>query len=391
MGYFSEYISKMITPDQIATERKRQLVSIATLRQRDVLVVAADINKGQMQLPIGIDYSDLLPIEDQLANLSGNKLDLLLETPGGLAEVAEDIVNLLRNKYPDDIAVIIPGWAKSAGTIMTMAADEILMEPGSALGPIDAQLSWTSKTFSADALLRGVDRIKEEVVKSGSLNKAYIPILQGISPGELQKAQNAQDFSKKLVAEWLTKYKFKNWITHSSTGQPVTDADRLARAEEIAEKLRDHSTWMTHGRSLKLADLTAMKLKITDYSKEPQLFEAIRRYFTLLQMTFQGPIYKVFETPTSQIYRQAGPVQMPGAPPFPALPGQLAIAKSQHTCPNCKHVFYVQANLGQPAPLEQNMLPFPQNDKLDCPACNHEINLAGLRQAIESQSGKKIV
>jgi hypothetical protein len=30
-----------------------------------------------------MDYSDLLPIEDQLSNLSGKKLDLILETPGG--------------------------------------------------------------------------------------------------------------------------------------------------------------------------------------------------------------------------------------------------------------------------------------------------------------------
>ena len=41
---------------------------------------------------------DLLPISDQLANLKGTKLDLILETPGGAGEVAEDIVRMIRKK-----------------------------------------------------------------------------------------------------------------------------------------------------------------------------------------------------------------------------------------------------------------------------------------------------
>jgi len=69
---------------------------------------------------------------------------------------------------------------------MAMSVDEILMGPASALGPIDAQMSWQGKRFSADALLEGLEKIKEEVAGSGILNKAYIPILQGISPGEIQ-------------------------------------------------------------------------------------------------------------------------------------------------------------------------------------------------------------
>jgi len=62
---------------------------------------------------------------------------LILETPGGSGEVAEDIVRSLRGQF-DEIAVLVPGTAKSAGTIMAMAGDEILMQPSSSLGPIDA-------------------------------------------------------------------------------------------------------------------------------------------------------------------------------------------------------------------------------------------------------------
>lgn len=183
MGFYTEYLDRQMSMEQLTAERKKQLALISQLRgNRDVLVVAADLNKMEGQ--IAINYSDLLAVNDQLSVLKGDAIDLLLETPGGSGEVAEDIVRLLHQKY-QEVAVIVPGYAKSAGTIIAMAGDEILMGPESALGPIDAQLMWQGKTFSADALLKGIEKIKEEIQRTGVLNKAYIPILQGISPGEI--------------------------------------------------------------------------------------------------------------------------------------------------------------------------------------------------------------
>ncbi len=310
MGVYSEYLDMKMSFQQLTEERKNQLRRIAELRGRDILVVSANLNNPRAPISLGID--DILPLADQLANLSGEAIDLILETPGGSGEVAEHIVRLIRGKYPNKMGIIVPGNAMSAGTLIAMAADEILMGPSSALGPIDAQIRWQGKTFSADALLSGFERIKQEVVKSnGFLNKAYIPILQAISPGELEAANNAQRFGKHLVTQWLAQYKFKNWVTHSSSGKPVTPEEREARAEEIAHILGDHGRWMTHGRFLLADDLRSMRLEITDYSSEPELEEAIRRYHTLLQMTFATNIYKVFETTQTQIYRAMAPPAPP--------------------------------------------------------------------------------
>ena len=76
-------------------------------------------------------------------------MDVIIETPGGDGAVAEDIVRLLRGKF-DEVCFIVPGYAKSAGTIIVMSGDDILMGPTSALGPIDAQLLWQGKVFSAE-------------------------------------------------------------------------------------------------------------------------------------------------------------------------------------------------------------------------------------------------
>ncbi|MFH1756248.1 MAG: hypothetical protein ABIA59_11170 [Candidatus Latescibacterota bacterium] len=88
---------------------KKQLKRIAKIRDRAVLVYAADLTKGSA--PISISYPDLLPINDQLANINGDAIDLILETPGGQGEVVEDIVRLLRGKFKS-VGVILPGWAK---------------------------------------------------------------------------------------------------------------------------------------------------------------------------------------------------------------------------------------------------------------------------------------
>lgn len=384
MGIYSEYLDQNLTFQQLTAERKNQLSRIAQLRQRDVLVFAADLNKGDA--PISISYPDLLPIQDQLANLHGTAIDLILETPGGSGEVAEDIVRLLRDKYASSVAVIVPGWAKSAGTIMTMAANEILMDSFSAVGPIDAQLVWQGKTFSAHALLEGLEKIKREVEETGKLNLAYVPMLQGISPGELQSAENAQKFAGALVREWLAVYKFQPWNTHSSDGRPVTEDEKRERAEEIARVLSDHGRWLTHARSIKLTDLEAMRLKVTDFSKEPELADAIRRYYTLLQMTFSSAIYKLIETPSSQIMRFLSP---PSPPVQPQAPGDVAIVEA--SCGKCQAKLKVQANLGQTHPLQQGCLPYPADNQLQCPDCDNVIDLSDARRQIEAQAGKPVV
>lgn len=383
MGVFTEYLDQKFSSAELAEERKRQLNRISTLRGNcAILTYAADFTKAAARVPISIDYSDIRYIADQLANLRGDHLDLILETPGGSGEVAEDLVRMIRVRFTH-LGIIIPGWAKSAGTIMAMAGDEILMGPESALGPIDAQLSWQGKSFSADALLRGFEKIKKAVEASGQLNKAYIPMLQGISPGDLESAQIAMDFAKTLVTDWLARYKFRTWTAHKN-GQLVTDDHKRARAEEIAGQLCDHGRWKTHGRSIKLDDLAALRLKVTNYSDAPELGDAIRRYHALVMRTFDGTAYKLYETPTSQLYRNV-------VPQTTAPPAQADRAIIKVPCTNCRTVSQVQANLKPGLTLARGCANFPSDNMFTCPTCGQVIDLTQARHEIETQAGRPIV
>ena len=384
MGVYSEYLDRQFSFEDLCKERKYQLKRIAQFRNRDIIVYAGNINANA---PNSIDYSDVLPFSDQLSNLKTRDIDIIIETPGGLAEVVEDLVKLIRHDH-DKVGIIVPGTAKSAGTIFAMAADEILMGELSALGPIDAQIVSNGKRYSADAFLEGLNKIKHGATKSKSLELAYIPMLQNLSPGEIQHCENAQKFSQTLVKDWLVEYKFRDWTVHSKTKKPVTYAEKKKRAASIAKLLCNHSKWLTHGRSIKMQDLRDMKLKITDYRENSELYDAITRYYTLLQMSFETNIYKVIETPESQIYKSINSIPTPQQGMPNILPNPLL---ADFKCGKCQANTKIQINFDKDFPLIEGAVPFPSNNRLKCPHCGAESDVLGLRQQLEAQTKKKIV
>jgi ClpP class serine protease len=109
MGIYAEYLDKAFDWPAFNIERKKQLKQISDVRNRPVLVYASAITKDA---PVSIGYEDRISFLDQAGRIPGNKLDLILKTPGGSAEVVEDLVKNLRGKF-SELAIIVPGWAKS--------------------------------------------------------------------------------------------------------------------------------------------------------------------------------------------------------------------------------------------------------------------------------------
>jgi ClpP class serine protease len=66
-------------------------------------------------------------------------IDLIVHTPGGLVLAAGQIAHALR-RHPAKVTVLVPHYAMSGGTLLALAADEIVMDPNAVLGPVDPQL-----------------------------------------------------------------------------------------------------------------------------------------------------------------------------------------------------------------------------------------------------------
>jgi hypothetical protein len=112
---------------------------IARLEQRRSTRVLCVIHNDMMES----DNVDLLTAEDTLTALYAldphTPLDIILHTPGGLAYQGMQLARAIK-AHKGKKTVFVPFYAMSAGTIMTLAADEIVMSDHAALGPIDTQI-----------------------------------------------------------------------------------------------------------------------------------------------------------------------------------------------------------------------------------------------------------
>jgi hypothetical protein len=208
-------------------------------------------------------------------------IGICLTTPGGEVEAVEKMVEIVRHHYPQ-VYAIVPRTAMSAGTILCMACDRIWMDYSSSLGPIDPQVPDRDEKFLVPAL-GYLDKVSELIAKSaaGVISPAEFAILQAQDLAMIRFYEQAKELSVSLLKEWLTRYKFKDWDIHRTTnpGAPVTEAEKDARAIEIAELLSNNNHWHSHGRMIGMETLRSkLRLHIDDFGQTEELRTAIRRY-----------------------------------------------------------------------------------------------------------------
>ena len=211
------------------------------------------------------------------------RIAVVLDTLGGIVEVVERIVSVIRYHY-DEVDFLIPDQAMSAGTVFVMAGDRIFMGYFSCLGPIDPQIVKDGELFPALSYLNQYQRLYDRA-EEGELNTVEFALLNKLDPGELYQFEQARELSCDLLTNWLSTYKFKNWDTHSSTKKPVTDDEKRQRATEIAEALSDNERWRSHGRMISRDTLISnpIRLKIEKLEDTPNLPPALNNYVGLLK------------------------------------------------------------------------------------------------------------
>ena len=114
-------------------------------------------------------------------------------------------------------------------------------------------------------------------------------LLNNLDAGELYQFEQALLLSQDLLTDWLSKYKFRDWDTHSSTGNPVTIAEKRGRAEEIAKVLGNYERWRSHGRPILRDTLVSdpIRLKIGRIEDNPRLSSELERYVRSLERYLQ--------------------------------------------------------------------------------------------------------
>jgi ClpP class serine protease len=127
----------------LEASRRRLIAEIERQRQsRVILLVHRQETMALLGFPI-FRYIDVNDSEEVLRAIHMTDpevpLDLILHTPGGLVIAAVQIARAIR-AHKGKVTVFVPHYAMSGGTLIALAADEIVMCRHAVLGPVDPQL-----------------------------------------------------------------------------------------------------------------------------------------------------------------------------------------------------------------------------------------------------------
>lgn len=159
-------ILTMLTPylqqQMLRAARTRKMMELEKRRGSRVITL---IHRQEAVNLLGIPLTRYINIEDSEQVLTAIRLtdkdvpiDLILHTPGGLVLASEQIAEALL-RHPGKVTVFVPHYAMSGGTMVALAADELVMDENAVLGPLDPQLG----QYPAASLIRVLEQkpIKE--------------------------------------------------------------------------------------------------------------------------------------------------------------------------------------------------------------------------------------
>ena len=154
---------------------------------------------------IDINDSDITGFMNAIKGLDSSKgLDLILHTPGGSPTAAEGIVKYLHSKFNNDIRVIVPQMAMSAGTMLACAANVIIMGRHSCLGPIDPQYGGTP----AYNIINEFREAKADLDNNINAKVYWELQLKKYPAAFFYTVLDAINLSSALATDWLTDYMF---------------------------------------------------------------------------------------------------------------------------------------------------------------------------------------
>jgi ClpP class serine protease len=133
----------------------------------------------------GIPLSRYISIEDSEQVLRAIRLtppdvpiDLILHTPGGLVLATEQIARALV-RHRAKVTVFVPHYAMSGGTMLAMAADEIVMDENAVLGPVDPQLgNVAAASVLAVVAQKPISEIDDQTLVTADLARKAIEQVQ---------------------------------------------------------------------------------------------------------------------------------------------------------------------------------------------------------------------
>jgi hypothetical protein len=235
-----------------------------------------------------IDRDDTVWLVDLLHNVPcGEDLDFLLHTGGGDIDAAEKLVLMIRQKVGTaTLRVIVPDFAKSAGTLIALGADLIVMSDTSELGPIDPQVirSDSDGNRMAHSVLSYLEAFEHhaEALKQDPGNIASQIMLNKLDPGTLKQFEAIRTRAQRAAEDLLKRGMFRDGHGNYT----------LAAAELMNVKSRP-----SHGQMISWEDAASPKLGLTveHMAADEPLWQDYWQLYCLQRLAIQDR-QKIFES-----------------------------------------------------------------------------------------------
>lgn len=186
---------------------------LESMRESKILVYVTGDRRG-LETQISPEVYDLFVYHlDALYDVE--KISLYLFTNGGITSAARTLVNLIR-QFCKELEVIVPSKALSAGTLMCLAADKIVMTKQATLGPIDPSLQGPLNPqipgappdarvpVSVEDIVGYVEFARSTLGKETNLNDAFKELVSKVHPLVLGNAYRAREQIRMLGKELIS-------------------------------------------------------------------------------------------------------------------------------------------------------------------------------------------
>jgi ClpP class serine protease len=210
-----------LTRQLLFAQRRRALAVIS--RRRKATVITLIHRQEQISLlgfPL-VRYIDIDDAESVLRAIAetppGRPIEIILHTPGGMVIAARQIASALAD-HDERVTAVVPHYAMSGGTLIALAADEMILDEHAALGPVDPQLGqYPAASIVEVARLPG-DHDDRTLIMADVARKAMFQV---------------EDFSRQLLERRMTPARARD-VAHLLASGAFTHDHPLQARELIA-------------------------------------------------------------------------------------------------------------------------------------------------------------
>ena len=288
--------------------RRKYLNALFKYTKRNVIAYYSGWQQHPRASSAHINDKDMAGLMLAIHQLEKDKgLDLILHTPGGDVAATESMVIYLESIFGADIRAIVPQLAMSAGTLIALSTNAIIMGKHSSLGPIDPQIGGVP----AEGVLKEFETAKQEILTNPNAAGYWQFILQKYHPTFLSSCQQAIDMSVQLVREWLEENMCKK-------NPKVIDS--------IIRHFSNHEETKMHSRHIMIDVCKKLKMNIIPLEDDNDLQDLVlTAHHTFMHTFSRSGAVKIIENHRgiafieSEGHIQMAPMQFPPSQVIPPI------------------------------------------------------------------------